>query len=160
MTEEAVQIGLKVLSTGLRFEVDEQAATIFPRLLSAACQDVSDREWQAFVTHAVLGGAFSRALPSIPEVLSALKAFRSVESSLPEADAQRAYERVLSCNTYTPEGGAVWTWRQIRDECGAAAAEAFLAAGGNHAFCTAYREGERRRAFIDASKKRSPSLVA
>ena len=67
-----------------------------------------------------------------------------------DQEAVQAYERILEAGTYTPEGGTSWTFRGVRDGCGVAAAEAFIAAGGNAAFVTSWDEAKRRERFIAA----------
>jgi hypothetical protein len=86
--------------------------------------------------------------PKLRELQDALREFRGERPLLVEATA--AYDRVLEAGTYTPEGGTTWDYRSIRERCGEAAAEAFLAAGGNQAFGNTFRESDRRERFVAA----------
>lgn len=69
-----------------------------------------------------------------------------------QAQASAAYQRVLDCNTYTPEAGAFWSFRQIANEVGQVAALAFTAAGGHEAFAAADPVGDqfRFKRFVEA----------
>jgi hypothetical protein len=69
-----------------------------------------------------------------------------------QAEAAAAYQRVLGCNTYTPEAGAFWSFRQIADEVGQVAAMSFTAAGGHEAFAAADPVGDqfRFKRFVEA----------
>lgn len=87
-------------------------------------------------------------LPSVPELVDALREFRGLPSL--ESEATEAYERVREASGYSPESGSVWTFRGVLKDCGRAAAEAFLEAGGHHAFATTWDESKRRERFIGA----------
>lgn len=75
-------------------------------------------------------------------------------------EAAQAYQRTLECNTYTPEAGARWSYRQIAAEVGQAAADAFIAAGGHEAFAAADPVGDQFRfkrfvaAYVEALQAR------
>ena len=114
----------------------------------AALEDeTTPDEWVAFVKVAVKRWAWP-FLPTVPELLDALREFRG-ETPL-EVEAAAAYDRVLNSSGYSPEGGATWTWRSIEAKCGRAAADAFLEAGGHHAFATTWDESKRRERFLAA----------
>jgi hypothetical protein len=122
-----------------------------------------DGEWRRFTVAAVASGRF-RFFPTVAELLDALHEHRG--ERLPEAEAVEAYERVLGAGTYTPQGGTTWNYRAVRESCGVAAAEAFLAAGGDGAFRSNWDEAKRRAAFVrayaaavrdDASKRLLPT---
>lgn len=128
-----------------RQEVDEATIEVYTEAL---CYDVAPDEWDAFTRHAVRAGRFGRWFPALIDVQDALREYRGARA-LP-AEAEEAYERVMRTNTYTAEAGAVWSFREIRDRCGAACAEAFMAAGGHNAFATTWEESKRRARFIEA----------
>jgi hypothetical protein len=104
-------------------------------------------EWRALTLAAVASGRF-RYFPTVRELLDALREHRGERA--PEVEATDAYERVLGCGTYTAEGGTSWTFRAVKEACGVAAAEAFLAAGGDSAFRTTWDEAKRRERFTRA----------
>lgn len=104
------------------------------------------REWCAFVRWALESGRWTW-FPKLRELQDALREFRGAPPLL--AEATEAYERVLQSGTYIGDG-TQWIYRDIRERCGVGAAEAFLAAGGHHAFSTTYRESERRERFVAA----------
>lgn len=137
--------GLALLSAALRFEVDEPTIRAYSMLLR---EQTTAEEFSAFCLHACQAGLWQRAAPTFPELLQALREFRGEESI--DSEALRAYERVLACNTYVPDAGGVWSYRQVSEECGKAAAEAFAAAGGHGAFSVAFRADERRTRFLAA----------
>ena len=137
--------GLALLSAALRFEVDEPTIRAYSMLLR---EQTTAEEWSAFCLHACEAGLWQRAAPTFPELLPALREWRGEESI--DSEALRAYERVLACNTYVPDAGGVWSYRQVSAECGKAAAEAFAAAGGHSAFASTYKAEERRSRFLAA----------
>lgn len=104
-------------------------------------------EWLPFVQWALASGRW-KWFPRTAELQDALREFRGGRPLLVEASD--AYERVLAAGTYTPEGGTSWNYRGILKACGDAAAEAFLAAGGNSAFATTWDEAKRRERFVQA----------
>jgi hypothetical protein len=91
-------------------------------------------------------------------MLDALREFRG--SPPLDSEAIQAYERVLQAGEYTAETGACWTFRRVLDHCGRAAAEAFLAAGGHHAFASSWRESERRERFLAAYRQFAREMPA
>src|SRR5262249_10276447 len=114
----------------------------------AALQDETDpEEWEAFCKVAAKRHGW-RFLPGVAELHEALRAFQGEEPL--DVEAITAYDRVLGAGVYTAEGSTSWTFQRVRETCGPAAAEAFLAAGGHHAFATTYRESQRREAFLAA----------
>lgn len=146
MIEGSVVIqGLTLMAAGLRFEVDEPAFRVYADLLA---DETTAEEFVAFCRHAAKSRMWERALPTLPDLLAALREFRGEESI--DSEALRAYERVLDCNTYVPDAGGVWSYRQVAAECGKAAAEAFAAAGGHGAFSITFRADERRSRFLAA----------
>jgi hypothetical protein len=110
--------------------------------------DVPAEEFAAFVRWALSRGRW-QYLPNLVEIQDALRQYRNNGETL-EAEAVRAYEAVLEAYEYTPEGGTLWTYRGVRDRCGDAAAQAWLAAGGWTAFATTWREDQRRDRFLKA----------
>lgn len=137
--------GLTLMAAALRFEVDEPSMRAFSALLR---DETTSEEWIAFCTHACRAGLWQRAMPTLPELLQAMREWRGEESI--DSEALRAYERVLGCNTYVPDAGGVWSYRQVAAECGKAAAEAFAAAGGHGSFSVTYKADERRTRFLAA----------
>lgn len=108
--------------------------------------ETSPEEWGAFFPGAVKRFGW-RFLPTVPELLDALREFRGLPNL--DAEAVAAYERVTAAGQYTPEG-TTWSFRTVLQACGRAAAEAFLEAGGHNAFATTYREDQRRERFMAA----------
>lgn len=135
---------LSRLATACRQELDDLTLEVYTEAL---CYQVEPDEWEAFTRKAVAAGWFTW-LPKVVEILDALREFRGDRPLLVEAT--EAYERVLQAGVYTPEAGTVWIYRDVRETCGEAAAEAFLAAGGNAAFGSTYRENDRRERFVAA----------
>jgi hypothetical protein len=113
----------------------------------ALCPQTTAEEWGCFTRDAVASGRF-RFFPTVAEILEALREYRG--ERLPEAEAIEAYEHVLSAGTYTPNGGTSWNYRAVREACGDAAAEAFLASGGDLAFRANWDESKRRQRFVSA----------
>jgi hypothetical protein len=105
-------------------------------------------EWSEFTRAAVATGRWPKFLPTVAELLDALREFRGAPPL--EAEAVAAYERVLELGVYTAEGGTTWNFRRVRELCGAAAARAFMEAGGNAAFTTTWNEAKRRERFVAA----------
>lgn len=105
-------------------------------------------EWPRFVVAMLQAQRWPGRSPNVPELQDALREFRGQRPLLVEATD--AYERVLAAGIYTAEGGTTWSFRAIRETCGDAAAEAFLAAGGNAAFSTTWDEAKRRERFAAA----------
>lgn len=114
---------------------------------AALHSETEPEEWAAFCARAAIkcGWTF---LPTAPEMLDALREFRGAPSV--DSEAVVAYDRVLESGTYTAESGTIWSFRGVREKCGPAAAEAFLAAGGHSAFATTWNEAERRERFVEA----------
>lgn len=113
----------------------------------ALAPQATPEAWRAFTLAAVAAGRF-KFFPTVAELLDALREHRG--ERLPEAEAVEAYERVLGCGIYTPQGGTSWSFRAVREACGPAAAEAFLAAGGDNGFRSTWDEAKRRAAFVRA----------
>jgi hypothetical protein len=82
----------------------------------------------------------------VAEVLDAMREQRGGRSL--EAEAVEAYQRVLESGVYAPQAGLLWSPRGVREQCGRAAMEAFLAAGGHSAFASSWDESKRRERFI------------
>jgi hypothetical protein len=143
---EAAEFAEGLTRIGIAVRQPADAATI------AVYHDVigpytTAEEWRAFVRWALVAARW-RWLPKVPEIQDSLREFRGERPLMSEATD--AYERVLKAGQYTPEGGTVWIYRAVRETCGDAAAEAFLAAGGNAAFATTWDEGKRRERFAAA----------
>lgn len=116
----------------------------------ALAEESDAMEWAAFTRVAAKRSGW-KFIPSLPELLDALRVFRGGPPLLElQGEASDAYERVISASTYTAEGGASWNYRTVAERCGKAAADAFLAAGGHHAFATTWDEAKRRERFIAA----------
>jgi len=103
------------------------------KVYHAALTDLADEDVLAAARLAVRS---CKWFPVPAELLEFVRPKASLEAAARE-EAAAAYQRVLDCNTYTPEAGACWSYRQIADEVGPEAAEAFIAAGGNQAFAWA-----------------------
>lgn len=138
--------GLTRIGIAVRQPADAKTQSVY---FDALEYQTTAEEWGRFTKLVSATGRFSW-FPKMSELLEALREFRGQPHMLGEANA--AYERVLGAGTYAPEGGTHWSFRSVRDSCGVAAAEAFLAAGGHHAFATTWDESKRREAFIAAYK--------
>lgn len=126
--------------------MDEATLEVYTEAL---CYQTDTAEWAAFMRQTIDTGCLgSRFLPSVPDLLDALREFRGLPAL--GGEAAQAYDRVLEARTYSPEGGASWNYRSVKTACGPAAAEAFLEAGGHHAFATTWDESKRRERFIAA----------
>lgn len=136
--------GLLRVSASCRQEVDDLTLEVYTEAL---CHQTAPEEWEAFTREAVATGRFTW-FPKVAELLDALREFR-VAPSL-DAEAVEAYDRVLGAGVYRPEGGTSWSFRAVAEQCGAAAAAAFLEAGGHNAFASTFRESDRRERFIAA----------
>lgn len=135
---------LSRLAVACRQELDDLTLEVY---CEALCYQTEPDEWDEFTLHAVRTGRF-QWFPKVGEILDALREFRGAPSLL--AEGALAYERVLTAGTYTAEAGRFWTYRDVQEKCGAAAAEAFLAAGGHNAFATTWEESKRREKFLSA----------
>lgn len=145
--EQSFYAGLGIVGLQLNQPVRKDVARAFYLALE---DETTAEEWQAFVRVAVKRFAWT-FLPPVPALLDALRVFRGAPRL--EAEAVLAYERVLESGSYGPEG-TYWHFREIAARCGAAAAEAFLEAGGHSAFCASdgggYRDTERQKRFVSA----------
>jgi hypothetical protein len=146
---EQFSIGLSVVALAVRETVDAATFAVYHQLLAG---ETTAEEWPQFTQHMARRAPRSAdgrpRFPTAPEMLDALSEFRG-HPALP-AEAAEAYARVLAASNWTPEGGASWNFRDVRERCGAAAARAFLEAGGHHAFATAWDEPKRRERFLAA----------
>ena len=131
-----------------RRDLNQSARDERLKVYHAACLDLTDEDVLAAARLAVRSCRF---FPVPAELLEFVRPKASLEAAARE-EASAAYQRVLDCNTYTPEGGACWSYRQIADEVGVEAAEAFIAAGGNSGFAWADVSGAsiRHARFIAA----------
>lgn len=134
--------GLGVIALQLNKPITPQVI----RAYHAALERATDAdEWAAFSRVAALRFGW-QFLPTVPQLHDALLEFRG-EPPL-QLEATTAYEQVLDAGEYAPEGGTSWTYRHVLQVCGRAAADAFLAAGGHHAFATTWDEEKRRERFV------------
>ena len=139
--------GLGVIALQLNQPATEDKLNAF----FLALEDETDaREWQRFVKVAArrFGWKF---LPSVPELLEALREFRGAPRL--DSEAVAAYERVIAARQYNAEGGASWTYRGVLEACGRAAADAFQAAGGSAAFERTWDEAKRQERFCAAYRE-------
>lgn len=136
--------GLGVIALQVRHSLQPAEIDAFHAALG---DEIEPREWLAFARVAARRFGW-RFLPTVAELLDALREFRGAPAL--ELEAALAYERVIAAANYTPEGGASWNFRDVRQRCGAAAAQAFLEAGGHHAFATGWDEARRRERFLAA----------
>ena len=142
--EEMFAAGLTRLAASCRQEVDDLTLETYTEAL---CDQTTPEEWEAFTLTSIRVGRFTW-FPKVVELLDALREFRGLPSL--DAEAVTAYERVLAAGSYTPEGGTSWEFRAVVAQCGRAAAEAFLEAGGHNAFASTFRESDRRERFVAA----------
>lgn len=138
---------LSKLAAACRQELDDLTLEVYTE---AVCPLVDPAEWDEFVLAAIRTGRFTW-FPKVAELVDALREFRGAAPL--DAEAVQAYERVIASSTYLPEAGARWVYRDVVERCGKAAAEAFLAAGGDEAFRSEYRSQERRAAFLAAYQR-------
>lgn len=134
--------GLLRLAVASRQPVEDAAFEVYREALGL---DVTADEWEDFTLNCVRYDRFPTWFPKVSEIRDALREWRG-EPRL-ELEAMNAYERVLEAGSYSPEGGTRWSYRGVREKCGLAAAEAFLAAGSHSAFSTTWNEAQRRKAF-------------
>lgn len=136
-------VGLSVIAMQLNQPMGEAKIAAFHMALE---DETDSQEWVAFCRVAArrFGWKF---LPSVPDLLDALREFRGEPALEPEA--AKAYEAVIASGVYTAEG-TTWSYREVEKRCGRAAAEAFLEAGGHHAFAGTWGEDRRRERFIAA----------
>ncbi len=120
-------------------------------------QETDPPEWEAFTRVAARRFGW-RFLPSVPELLDALREFRGAPPI--DQEAAQAYEAVIAAGVYAPEGGTTWSYRAVTERCGKAAADAFLAAGGHHAFASSWDEAKRRERFLAAYRTEARALPA
>lgn len=145
MTPEEFAEGIDRIGLATRQPADAATKLVY---FDALQDKASAEEWAAFARWVVDTDRFPVYFPKKAEISDALREFRGQRPLLVEATD--AYERVLAAGIYTPEGGTTWSFRAIRETCGDAAAEAFLAAGGNAAFSTTWDEAKRRERFAAA----------
>lgn len=143
MTPEEFANGMDRIGIATRQPADAATKLVYYDSLR---YQVDAQEWDRFTQYAVDTDRFPVHFPKLAEIRDALRDFRGQRPLIVEAS--EAYERVLAAGVYTPEGGTTWNYRSIREKCGDAAAEAFLAAGGNSAFATTWNEDKRRERFV------------
>jgi hypothetical protein len=137
-------MGLSIIAIQLNHPAGK---TLIDAYYLALANETTPEEWQAFVSVAVKRYGWS-SIPQVPVLLDALREFRGGTPLILEATM--AYDRVIGAAEYNPQRGAWWTYRNIAAVAGKAAAEAFLAAGGNSAFATTWDECHRRERFVAA----------
>ena len=138
--------GLSRLAVASRQAVDEATFEVYREALGP---EVDADEWEAFTLNCVRCDRFSW-FPKVSEIRDALREYRG-DPRLP-VEAVAAYERVMECGTYHPEHGTRWSYREIRERCGLAAAEAFMAAGSHNGFAHTpekYGDAFRRKLFVE-----------
>lgn len=124
----------------------------------ALAEESDPMEWVEFTRVATKRTGW-KFIPSVPDLLDALRVFRGGPALAElQSEAAAAYERVIAASDYTAEGGAFWSYRGVAERCGKAAADAFLAAGGHHAFATTWDEAKRRERFIAAYQDAARTL--
>ena len=144
---EAFTIGLTRVALAIRETVDSATFAVYHEAIGP---ETDAPEWESLTRDLAKNpprGADGRPrFPSVVELLDALSEFRGVPSI--DVEAVQAYERVIASSIYTAEAGATWTYRGVAAACGKVSAEAFIAAGGHHAFATTWDEAKRRARFI------------
>lgn len=141
---EAFTTGMQGIAAGVRKVWEGESLGVYFDALN--CQTDAP-EWDSFARWANRTGRW-QWLPTLREIIDALREFRGERPLLVEAT--EAYERVLASGSYSAEGGTSWSYRRVRERCGEAAAEAFLAAGGTSGFATTWDESKRRERFTEA----------
>jgi hypothetical protein len=142
---EPFAMGLTRIGLSLRQTYTAEEQFVY---FEALATRTTAEEWARFARETVAAGRWTRFLPTVAELVDVLEEFRGKPPL--EAEAAIAYDRVIAAANYTPEGGSSWTFREVRARCGAAAARAFLEAGGHHAFATTWDESRRRERFLAA----------
>lgn len=142
---EHFAVGLTKIGIALKQPYDAASMAVYHDILGSQTDHF---EWQRFVQWALKVERWPTFAPKLPEIQEALRIFRGARPMLEEASD--AYHRVLEAGIYSAEGGTSWNYRAIKQSCGDAAAEAFLAAGGNSAFVTTFDEAKRRERFVAA----------
>lgn len=140
---EPFVIGLTKIGIALRKPYDPASLTVYHDVIGPR---TNADEWERFVAWALAADRWRIFTPTVPDLQDALREFRGQRPVLVEAT--EAYDRVIAAGVYSPEGGTSWNYRAIKESCGDAAAEAFLAAGGNSAFATTWGEDKRRERFV------------
>lgn len=135
--------GLTKIGLALKQPYGAASLTLYHDLIGP---QTTAEEWPRFVVAMLKAQRWPERSPNVPELQDALREFRGARPVLVEAT--EAYERVLVSGVYQPEGGTVWSYRGLKESCGEAAADAFLAAGGNAAFSTTWDEAKRRERFV------------
>jgi hypothetical protein len=135
---------MSAIGIAVRQEADTATMALYHDILGPRTDAA---EWASFVRWALESGRWTW-FPKLAELQDALREFKGDRPLLVEAT--EAYERVLESGGYCPERGTTWIFRDIREKCGEAAAEAFLAAGGNNAFVSTWEESKRRERFVAA----------
>lgn len=144
MTRAEFTKGVMRLAVACQRAADDAVLEVY---YDALARQATAEEWETFCRATVASGRF-RFFPTVAELVDALHEHRGGRPL--DAEAGEAYERVLSSGNYTPNGGTSWDHRTVRRECGRAAAEAFLAAGGPRAFVTTWDEAKTRERFLRA----------
>lgn len=137
--------GLALIGVALKQPYGPASLTGYHDILGS---QTDGEEWPRFVKAMLERQRWPGRSPNVPDIQDALREFRGQRPMLVESID--AYDRVLGAGIYSPEGGTTWNYRHIREACGDAAAEAFLAAGGNAAFATTWNEDKRRERFAVA----------
>ena len=145
MTKAEFAEGLNRIGVAMRQPPDKATLSVYYDTIGS---QVEGQEWLAFARWCVDTDRFHAWFPKVADLRAALREFRGAPPLAVEAT--RAYERVLESGTYTPHGGTSWNYRAVRERCGEAAAQAFLAAGGNSAFAITFGEEGRRERFVTA----------
>jgi len=148
MDFKALVAGLTRIGVAMRQAPDKATFDVYHPCFE---QDMDGPTWDRFTQWAIefhpwVEESRYRRFPSVPELKEAVRLFRGDRPML--AEATEAYERVLGCGTYSPQGGTTWSYRAVKERCGEAAAMAFLAAGGTAAFETTWDESKRRERFV------------
>jgi hypothetical protein len=137
-------VGLGRIAIAVRQTLDAETVDVYHEAL---CDETETAAWEEFTRWAVKAGRFEW-FPKLRELRSVYHEHLGGRPLLVECT--EAYERVLEAGIYTAEGGTTWDYRSISEKCGHAAADAFLAAGGNAAFSNTFRESDRRERFTAA----------
>lgn len=135
--------GLTKIGLALKQPYGAASLTVYHDILGT---QTDAEEWPRFVHWALKTSRWTPHTPDVPQIQAALREYRGARPLM--AEATEAYEQVLASGIYTPEGGTTWNYRTVKERCGQAAAEAFLAAGAHSAFATTWNEDKRRERFV------------
>lgn len=125
--------GLAALAVNCRVELTDPQTELYRSMLD----DLSDADFARAVAACL---RTSRWFPTIAELREKVSPYES-----PQAAAGVDFDRVRKAGRYTPVGYR-WSYRDVSEQVGPIAAEAYVAAGGSSAF--EQEQGETALTFL------------